>query len=218
MAKRKQAGNSGKTAKNSTGKTQEQIPVKTLAGSALLLLAVLGISLVIKEIRFRSAVREPVVQAPEITEPVEITETAEEPRQREPEILIVEEEVPIEQVYVEPEPVPEQPVQQQQTEAYGWNNWQGWQWDSQQMEDAIQWMSWASNLTREERMQLMQSSMTSMISLMQRWQNMSPEEVQEERAQWEEVIQQWRNLPSEDRQQGIQMIQQQLEEWLQTGQ
>jgi hypothetical protein len=221
MANLKQTRKSDKAAAGSSNKTQQQIPVKTLAGSVLALLVIFGISLVIREIRFHSTMQEPVEQAGEHAESKEVSETPEV--SQEPQVQIVEEQAPVEEVYVEP--VPELPIQvqvepeeQYDQQAYGWNNWQGWQSDSQRMEDAIQWMSWASTLTAEERMQLMQSSMTSMISLMQRWQSMSPEQVQEERAQWEEVIQQWRNLPSEDRQQGIQLIQQQLEEWLQSGQ
>ena len=210
-------GNSGKVVKNSSGNKKQQIPVKTLAGSVLLLMAVLGISLVIKEIRLSSDVQEPVVeQAPEITEPVEIIKPVVEPQ--EPEIQVVEEQTPVEEVYIEPEPVPQQPVQKQQPEAYAWNNRMGWQMDQQQMEDAMQWMSWLNTLTMEERMQLMQGYLTSIMQMMQRWQYMTPEDRDVERAQWEEVIQQWRNLPPEDRSQGIQMIQQYLEETLQSGQ
>ena len=154
---KKDAGNSGRI---NRGNSQNQISTKTLVGSVLVILAALGIGLAIKGIRSRSV-------EPQIAVVPEVNETTMEPeipiivRPRRVEEVTVEPQPELEPVN-EPEPVYEEPAQNEQANAM----------NNQRMQDAAQWMGWVNNLTPQERMQLFQGVLTSYFSLMQRWQNM----------------------------------------------
>src|SRR4030042_446005 len=87
----------GKYVKNSSNTGQKTISTKTLSGAVLVLLAAVGIGMVIREFRFRSAGEKPLAQALKAVQPPDI-----------PEIQNIQEQLPLEEVFVEPEPlVPE---------------------------------------------------------------------------------------------------------------
>ena len=81
---------------------------RTLAGAVLVLLAAAGIGMVIREFRFRSSGEKPLAQAPKTVQPRDIPGTRQAPK--EPEIQNIQEELPIEEVFVEPEPNASEPV------------------------------------------------------------------------------------------------------------
>jgi len=71
---------------------QRPISIKKLAGPVLVLLAAVGIGMVIREFRLRSSAEKHLAQTPKAVQPVEV-----------PEIQDVQEPVPVEEVFVEPE-------------------------------------------------------------------------------------------------------------------
>ncbi len=86
----------------------KKIGTKTLAGSVLVLLAAVGIGMVIREFRLRPAGEKHPAQAPKTVQPRDILRTRQAPK--EPEIQDIQEELPIEEVFVEPEPLASEPV------------------------------------------------------------------------------------------------------------
>jgi hypothetical protein len=96
----------GKVVKNNSNAIQKSISTKYLAGAVLVLLAAVGIGMVIREFRFRSYGQKHQAQAPKAIQPRNISETKRTPN--EPEIQKIQEQLPIEEVLVEPKsPVPE---------------------------------------------------------------------------------------------------------------
>lgn len=94
----------GKVVKNNSNTIQKSISIRYLAGAVLVLLAAVGIGMVIREFRFMSYGH--LAQAPKATQPRNISETKRTPN--EPEIQNIQEQLPIEEVLVEPKsPVPE---------------------------------------------------------------------------------------------------------------
>jgi len=80
--------------KSRSNTVQKPISIKKLAGPVLVLLAAVGIGMVIREFRFRSSGEEHVSQAPKAVQPADL-----------PEIQNIQEQLPIEEVFVEPEPL-----------------------------------------------------------------------------------------------------------------
>jgi hypothetical protein len=210
MTVQKKDGNTNQAAKNNSGGVPKPISTKTLTISLLVLLAAFGIGMVIRE--FRSVEQEPVSQTPVTTQPAEEPQVPEIPQR--PRIPI-ERPRPVENVVVEPEPAPQEQVQ---NEPVYTQDDQAAMRRQQQRQDAMQMISWYSSLTPEEQQQLRQGIMMSAMSLMQRWQTMPPEQAQAEQTQLGEMFRQFRNLPDAEREQGILLIQQQLEQILQSGQ
>ncbi len=189
-----------------TGNVQNSSLVKTLVISLLILAAAFGIGMLVRGFITDTSETEPAAQIDEeqnIDTPDELPEVVYT-------IPPVIEELPepVEEVAVAPEPVYEEPVQNQQR----------YPMTDQQRQDSTQWMSWFGTLTQEEQMQLFRGSIISFMQLMQRWQTLPPEQVMQERAFLRELIEGWQNLPQEQRQQGIENIQNQLQQWLQSGQ
>ena len=92
----------GKVVKNNSNTMQKSISIKFLAGAVLVLLAAVGIGMVIREFRFRSSGQKHLVQAPKAVQPRDIPETRHAPNG--PEIQNIQEQLPNEEVFVEPEP------------------------------------------------------------------------------------------------------------------
>jgi hypothetical protein len=92
----------GKAVKNSSNTAQRPISTRTLAGAVLVLLAALGIGMIIREFRFRLAVEKLPAQTPKTVQPPDILETNQAPK--EPEIQNIQEQLPVEEVFVSPEP------------------------------------------------------------------------------------------------------------------
>jgi len=187
----------------------------TIIIAVFILIAAFGIGLVIRNARTNSSEQKQVAQSDE-------NNTQDE--QERPRIIYTTippiTEIPepmetVEEIFVEPEP---EPIQQEPAYFEEENNNNEDYYATQRREDAAQWISWLSTLTEEERTALFRGSIVTFMQLMQRWQNIPPEQVMQERAFLEELVQGWRDLPPEDRQQGIENIQNQLEEWLQYGQ
>lgn len=86
----------------------KKIGTKTLAGSVLVLLAAVGIGMVIREFRLRPAGEKHPAQIRKTVQPRDILRTRQAPK--EPEIQDIQEELPIEEVFVEPEPLASEPV------------------------------------------------------------------------------------------------------------
>jgi hypothetical protein len=86
----------------------KKITTRTLAGAVLVLLAAFGIGMVIREFRFRSSGEKHQAQTPKVVQPRDIPGTRQAPK--EPEIQDFQEELPIEEVFVEPEPLASEPV------------------------------------------------------------------------------------------------------------
>lgn len=86
----------------------KKIGTKTLAGSVLVLLGAFGIGMVIREFRFRSSGEKHPAQASKAVQPRDILRTRQAPK--EPEIQDIQEELPIEEVFVEPESLASEPV------------------------------------------------------------------------------------------------------------
>lgn len=106
MTNQTPSGDSGKGVKNGSHAIQKPITTRTLAGAALVLLGAVGIGMVIREFRFRSAGQKQPAQAPKAVQPRDIPKTRQAPK--EPEIQNIPEQLPIEEVFVEPEsPTPE---------------------------------------------------------------------------------------------------------------
>jgi len=108
MTKQTPSGDSGKGVKNSSHTGQKPITTGTLAGAALVLLGAFVIGMVIREFRFRSAGQKQLVQAPKAVQPRDILEIRLAPK--EPVIQNVPEQLPVEEVFVEPEPPAPEPV------------------------------------------------------------------------------------------------------------
>ena len=98
----------GKVVKNSSNTIQKPISTKYLAGAALVLLAAVGIGMVIREFRFRSSGQKHPAQALKAVLPRDITQTSRAPKG--PEIQNIQEQLPNEEVSVEPEPLAPEPV------------------------------------------------------------------------------------------------------------
>ena len=92
----------GKVVKNSSTIVQKPISTKYLAGAVLVLLASVGIGMVIREFRFSSSGQKHLVQAPKAVQPRDIPETRQAPKG--PEIQITQDQLPVEEVFIEPEP------------------------------------------------------------------------------------------------------------------
>ena len=73
--------------------------IRKVAGAVVLLLAAVGIGMVIREFRFRSAGEKHVAEAPRAVRPAEVVEVQD-----------VEEELPVEEVIVEAEAIEPEPV------------------------------------------------------------------------------------------------------------
>ena len=86
----------------------KKISTRTLAGAVLVLLAAFGIGMVIREFRFRSSGEKHPAQAPKAVQPRDIPGIRQAPK--EPEIQDIQEELPIEEVFFEPEPLVSKPV------------------------------------------------------------------------------------------------------------
>ena len=98
----------GKGVKNSSNTVQKPISARTLASAVLVLLCAVGIGMVIREFRFRPSGENHPAQAPKAVQPRDIPGTRQAPK--EPEIQDIQEELPIEDVFVEPEPLASEPV------------------------------------------------------------------------------------------------------------
>ena len=123
MANQTPDGDAGKGVKNSPYTGQKPITIRTLAGAALMLMAAFGTGIAIRKFRFRSAVQKQLAQAPQAVQPREKPEIRQAPK--EPEIQDVWPQLPIEEVFVEPEPPKPEPVRPPYTtivNANGQNN------------------------------------------------------------------------------------------------
>ncbi len=85
--------------KSRSNTVQKPTSIKKLAGPVLVLLAAVGIGMAIKEFRFRSSGEEHLAQAPKAVQPADL-----------PEIQNIQEQLPIEEIFVEPEPLAPEPV------------------------------------------------------------------------------------------------------------
>ena len=78
---------------------QKPISIKKLAGPVLVLLGAVVVGMAIREFRFRLSGEKHVAQAPKVVQPADL-----------PEIQNIQEQLPIEDVLVEPEPPAPEPV------------------------------------------------------------------------------------------------------------
>ncbi len=108
MTNQTPSGDADKGVKNSSNTVQKPISTKTLAGAVLVLLGAVGIGMVIREFRFRSSGEKPLAPAPKAVQPRDIPGTRQAPK--EPEIQDIQEQLPTEEVFVEPEPLASEPV------------------------------------------------------------------------------------------------------------
>jgi hypothetical protein len=108
MTNQTPSGDAGKGVKNSSHTGQKPITTRTVAGAALVLLAAVVIGMVIREFRFRSAGQKQPVQTPKAVQPRDIPKTRQAPK--EPEIQDIPEQLPVEEVFVEPESPEPEPV------------------------------------------------------------------------------------------------------------
>jgi len=123
MTNQTSSGDAGKFVKNRSNTVQKPISTRTLAGAVLVLVAAAGIGMVIREFRFRSAGQMHLAQAPKAVQPRNIPVTRQAPKELE--IQNIQEELPIEDVFVEPEPLAPEPVSPPPTsivDADGQNN------------------------------------------------------------------------------------------------
>ena len=108
MTNQTPSGDAGKGVKNSSNAVQKPISTKTLAGAVLVLLAAVGIGMVIREFRFGSSGEKHLAQAPKAVQPRDILRIR--PAPKELGIQDIQEELPIEEVFVEPESLAPEPV------------------------------------------------------------------------------------------------------------
>jgi len=108
MTNRTPYGDTGKGVKNGSHTGQKPITTRTLAGAVLVLLASLGIGMVIREFRFKSAGRQQLAQTPKVVHPQVRPAVRQVPK--EPDIQNVIEQLPVEEVFVEPEPLAPEPI------------------------------------------------------------------------------------------------------------
>ena len=108
MTNQKPDGDAGKVVKNSSNAVQKPISTRTLAGAVLVLVAAAGIGMVIREYRFRSSGQMHPAQAPKAVQPLDMPVTRQAPK--EPEIQNIQEQLPVEDVFVEPEPNAPEPA------------------------------------------------------------------------------------------------------------
>jgi len=85
--------------KSRSNTLQKPTSIKKLAGPVLVFLAAVGIGMAIREFRFRSSGEKHLAQAPKAVQPADL-----------PEIQNIQEQLPIEEVFVEPEPLAPEPV------------------------------------------------------------------------------------------------------------
>ena len=103
MTNQKPSGDVGKGVKKSSNAAETPISNRTLASAVLVLLGAVGIGMVIREFRFRSSGEKHPAQIRKTVQPRDIPVTRQAPK--EPEIQDIQEELPIEEVFVEPEPL-----------------------------------------------------------------------------------------------------------------
>ena len=108
MTNQTPSGEEGKGVINSSNTAGKPISTRTLAGAVLVLLAAAGIGMVIRGYRFRSSGQMHPAQAQKAVQPPEIPGTRQPPK--EPEIQDIREQMPIEEDFVEPEPLLPEPV------------------------------------------------------------------------------------------------------------
>jgi hypothetical protein len=101
-------GDAGKGVINRPNTRQKPVTIGTLAGAVLVLMTAFGIGIVIREFRFRSASQKKLTQAPKAVQPHDMPEIRQAPK--EPEIQDVPEQLPVEEVFVEPEPPAPEPI------------------------------------------------------------------------------------------------------------
>lgn len=207
MEKPKGTKCSGRTFQNRSKTGQYPIPPKILIGVIIVLMAAGIIGTLIRDFGSLSIKEEPVVQVDETDERPDLPEIPEVVKHPSLKEVFIETETEFEQ-----EQLPHGTVRSERNAAQ--NNQTDNQLNTARLEDALQWISWFGELPVQDRRELMRGTMMSTLSLIQRWQNMSPEQVQEERAQLREVFQEWYNLPQEERFKGIQILQEQLEQLL----
>ena len=92
---------------NSSHAIQKPITNRTLAGVALVLLGAVVIGIVIREFRFRSAGQKQLAQAPKAIKPHDVLEIRQVMKERE--IQNTQEQLPVEENVVEPEPPKSEP-------------------------------------------------------------------------------------------------------------
>ena len=85
-----------------------KIGTKTLAGVVLVLLGAVAIGMVIREFRFRASGEKHLAQIRKAVQPRDIPGTRQAPKELE--IQDIQEELPIEEVFFEPEPLASEPV------------------------------------------------------------------------------------------------------------
>ena len=93
--------------KSRSGTVRKPMSIKRLAGAVLVLLAAAGIGMAIREFRFRSWEKH-LTQAQKAVRPADMPKTTQAPK--EPETQNTQEQLPIEEVSVEPEPPAPEPV------------------------------------------------------------------------------------------------------------
>ena len=97
-----------KVVKNRSHTVQKPITTKALAGAVLVLLGAVLIGIVIREFRFRSAGHKQLAQAPKAVKPLDIPQTRQV--MKIPEIQNNNEQLPVGENVVEPEPPKPEPV------------------------------------------------------------------------------------------------------------
>jgi hypothetical protein len=108
MTNQTPSGGAGKGVKNSSRAVQKPITTRALAGAVLVLLVAFGIGIVVREFRFRSAGQKQLAQAPKAVQPRDLPEISQVPK--DPEIQDIRKQLPIEEVFIEPEPPKPEPV------------------------------------------------------------------------------------------------------------
>lgn len=102
MTNQTPSGDVGKGVKNSSHTGQKPITTRTVGGAVLVLLGAFGIGIGIREFRFRPTGQKPLAEAPRSVQSRDKPEIRQMPRG--PEIQDVREQLPIEEISVEPEP------------------------------------------------------------------------------------------------------------------
>ncbi|MBW1790435.1 MAG: hypothetical protein JRK53_28145 [Deltaproteobacteria bacterium] len=108
MTNQTPSGDASKGVKNTSNTAGKPISTKILAAAVLVLLAAAGIGMVIREFRFRSSGEKHLAQIRKAVQPRDIPRTRQAPK--EPEFQDIQEELPIEEDFVEPEPLASEPV------------------------------------------------------------------------------------------------------------